>query len=211
MEPVFPGNGASDDADIPPTDGPDANARESRTAPSGQVGRREAAEALAQSAARGRELARLLDPDTHVPGVTSGTLRPEIAAIAVPATTDDRNMASDDFALTAGWGHYGAGGAVMPGQGRIVERAFTPEERTTLGDALPALGETTFDVYLNARAYWRNVPAAVWRYKLGGYQVLKKWLSYRERAILGCPLHPEEVQHFTDTARRVGVILSATV
>ncbi len=50
-------------------------------------------------------------------------------------------------------------------------------------------------------------PAAVWTYKLGGYQVLKKWLSYRERAILDCPLKPEEVQHFTDTARRIGVIL----
>ncbi len=50
-------------------------------------------------------------------------------------------------------------------------------------------------------------PAAVWTYRLGGYQVLKKWLSYRERAILDCPLKPEEVQHFTDTARRIGVIL----
>ena len=38
---------------------------------------------------------------------------------------------------------------------------FTPEERTALGDALPAIGETTFDVYLNARTFWRNVPAAV--------------------------------------------------
>lgn len=54
---------------------------------------------------------------------------------------------------------------------------------------------------------WRNVPAAVWRYKLGGYQVLKKWLSYREQTILGRPLHPEEVQHFTDTARRIAAIL----
>ena len=26
---------------------------------------------------------------------------------------------------------------------------------------------------LNDRAYWHNVPAAVWNYKLGGYQVLK--------------------------------------
>ena len=151
MEPVFPGNSASDDADIPPADEPDTNAKEPRTAPSGHVDRREAAEALAQSATRGRELARLLDSDTPVSGVTSGTLRPEIAAIAVPATTDDRNMAGDDFALTAGWGHLGAGGAVMPDQGRIVERAFTPEECDALGDALPALGETTFDVYLNAR------------------------------------------------------------
>ena len=203
----LPGWPAPGSAGVSPADGPDPNARESRTAPSGQVGRREAAEALAQSAARGRELARLLDSDTPVPGVTSGRLRPEIAAIAVPATADGRNMAGDDFALTAGWGHYGAGSAVMPGQGRIVERAFTPDERAALGDALPALGQTTFDVYLNARAFWRNVPAAVWRYKLGGYQVLKKWLSYREHAILDRPLTTEEVQHFTDTARRIATIL----
>ena len=169
-----------------------------------------AAEALAKSAAQGRELARLLDPDKPVPGVTQGKLRPDIAAVAVPATLDGRNMAGDDFALTAGWGHYGSGEAVMPGQGRVVERAYTSAERAALGDALPALGETTFDVYLNHRAYWRNVPAAVWRYKLGGYQVLKKWLSYRERAILKRPLSPEEVQHFTDTARRIGKILLVT-
>ena len=71
----------------------------------------------------------------------------------------------------------------------------------------PTLGETTFDIYLNDRAFWRNVPAAVWTYKLGGYQVLKKWLSYRERNILDRPLKPEEVQHFTDTARRIAAIL----
>ena len=168
-----------------------------------------AAEEIARSAGRGRALAALLDPDIPVPGVTTGTLRPETAAIAVPATVGGRNMAGGDFAVTAGWGHFGAGEAVMPGQGRIVERAFTPEERAALADTLPALGETTFDIYLNADAYWRNVPAA-WRYKLGGYQVLKKWLSYRERAILDRSLHAEEVQHFTDTARRIAAILTFT-
>ena len=175
-------------------------------------GAESAKEALAKSAARGRELAALLDPETSVPGVTEGALRPDIAAIAVPATIDGHNMTGDDFALTAGWGHYGTGDAVMPGQGRVVERAYTPEERTALGDALPALGKTTFDVYLNARAFWRNVPTAVWDYRLGGYQVLKKWLSYRERDILDRPLNPEEVQHFTDTARRIAklVIMSRT-
>ena len=163
--------------------------------------------ALARSAARGRELARLLDPDAPVSGVTQGTLRPQIAAIAVPATLDGRNMAGDDFALTAGWGHFGQGGAVMPGQGRVAERAYAPDERTALDDAGTILGKTTFDIHLNRRAWWRNVPAAVWRYKLGGYQVLKKWLSYRERDILARPLRPEEVQHFTDTARRIAAIL----
>ena len=167
----------------------------------------DAADALAQSAARGRELAALLDPDTPVPGVTTGTLRPEIAAIAVPATTHGHNMTGDDFALTAGWGHYGTGDAVMPGQGRIVQREYTADERATLGDTITALGETTFDVYLNDRALWRNVPAAIWGYKLGGYQVLKKWLSYRDLGVLGRALSPEEVLYFAEMARRVGGIL----
>ena len=166
-----------------------------------------AADELAASAARGRELAALLDSDTPVPGVTEGALRPEIAAVAVPSTTDGGNMAGNDFALTAGWGHFGQGDAVMPGQGRVVERPYTAPERAALGEDAPTLGDTTFDVYLNDRAYWRNVPAAVWHYKLGGYQVLKKWLSYREHRVLGRPLHPEEVQHFTNTARRVAAIL----
>ena len=64
--------------------------------------------------------------------------------------------------------------------------------------------------FVNDRAYWRNIPATVWNYKLGGYQVLKKWLSYRERKVLGRALRPEEVQHFTDTARCIGSILMVT-
>ena len=119
-------------------------------------------------------------------------------------------MTGADFALTAGWGHYGAGEAVMPGQGRAVERAYTTAERDALGGAIATLGNATFDIYLNNRAYWQNVPANVWRYKLGGYQVLKKWLSYREHPILNRPLTPEEVQHFTDTARRIAAILGLT-
>ena len=170
-----------------------------------------AAETLAASAARGRELARLLDPEAPVPGVTQGTLRPEIAVLAVPATTDGRNMTGDDFALTAGWGHYGTGDAVMPGQGRIVEREYTEDERAAMGDAIPALGEKTLDVYLNDRAFWRNIPAAIWEYKLGGYQVLKKWLSYRESDVLGRVLTPEEVLYFAEMARRVGEILLRSV
>ena len=166
-----------------------------------------AAEELAASAARGRELAALLDSETPVPGVTTGALLPEMAAIAVPSTTDGGNMAGDDFSVTASWGHFGQGEAVMPGRGRVVERSYTAEERAALGESAHVLGNTTFDIHLNDRAYWRNVPSAVWRYKLGGYQVLKKWLSYRERGVLDRPLKPDEVQHFTDTARRIAGVL----
>ena len=166
-----------------------------------------AADDLRAIAARGRELAGLLDLETAVAGVTAGTLRPELAAIAVPSTADGRNMSGGDFALTVGWGHFGTGDSVMPGQGRAVERDYTAVERKALGDAVTVLGDSTFDVCLNDNARWSNVPAAVWNYKLGGYQVLKKWLSYRESKVLGRNLLPEEVQHFTDTARRIAAII----
>ena len=170
-----------------------------------------AAETFACLVTRGRNLAALLDPETAVPGITEAPLRSDIATIAVPATTDGRNMTDDDFVLAAGWGHFGASNAVMPGQGRAAERTYTPEERAELGSAKSTLGAVTFDIYLNDHAFWRNIPAAVWTYKLGGYQVLKKWLSYREHAIIRRPLSPEEVQYFAHTARRIAVIMLATV
>ena len=166
-----------------------------------------AAETLADSVARGRELVALLEPDSPVPGVTTGQLRPEIAAIVVPATTHGRNMFGEDFRLTAGWGHFGARQAVMPGQGRAVERGLTESERAAVGAAPDTVGETAYDIYLNENAYWRNVPANVWNYRLGGYQVLKKWMSYRERKVLGRALKAEVVGYFSEVARRIGVIL----
>ena len=170
-----------------------------------------AAAELSRSASRGRQLAVLLDPDAPVPGVTQAPFCPEMAVIAVPTTTHGRNMADEDFAVTAGWGHFGKGDAVMPGQGRVVERPFTPEERNAMvawHGTLDPVGDTTLDVYLNDRAFWRNVPLPVWRYKLGGYQVLKKWLSYRERGVLGRALRAEEVLHFAAVGRRIAGVLT---
>ena len=115
---------------------------------------------LATSAARGRKLAALLDSDTPVHGVTEGALRPEIASIAVPSTADGGNMAGDDFALTVGWGHFGQGEAVMPGQGRVIERPYTSDERTALGNTALTLGDSTFDIYLNNRGLLAQRPGS---------------------------------------------------
>jgi len=73
--------------------------------------------------------------------------------------------------------------------------------------ALKLLGSTTFDVYLNDVAFWRNVPANVWRYTIGGYHVIKKWLSYRERALLGRDLKPEEARYVTEMVRRIAALV----
>ena len=85
--------------------------------------------------------------------------------------------------------------------------ATTAAERDSLGNAVSGLGDATFDVYLNDNAYFRDIPAAVLNCKLGGYQVLKKSLSYREGKVQGRPLLTEEAQHFTATPRRIAEIL----
>ena len=68
------------------------------------------------------------------------------------------------------------------------------------------LGPETVDVYLNNGTYWRNVPTTVWEFTVGGFQVLKKWLSYRERAVLGRPMTLAEVNQFRDVARRIAAL-----
>ena len=78
----------------------------------------------------------------------------------------------------------------------------------TTETALELLGATTFDVYINDIAYWGNVPAGVWRYTIGGYQVIKKWLSYREKPLLGRGLSPDEVRYVTEMARRITALIA---
>jgi hypothetical protein len=153
------------------------------------------AEALRASAALGRQVAALLDPEEPVEGVTTGYIRTDLRHIAVISHVGggDLNPAAGELAVTAGWG-YLMGVATMPGQGRLTE--------LETGESL------AYDVYLNDVAYWHNVPADVWEYTLGGYQVLKKWLSYREKRVLGRDLKPEEARTFTAIARRIAAILN---
>jgi hypothetical protein len=51
------------------------------------------------------------------------------------------------------------------------------------------------------------VPKRVWTYTIGGYQVIKKWLSYRERPLLGRDLTPEEARYVTQMACRIAAVL----
>jgi Type ISP C-terminal specificity domain len=65
---------------------------------------------------------------------------------------------------------------------------LTPEQ------ALEHPGETTCDIYLNEPACWQNIPARHWGYCIGGYQVVKKWLSNREHNLLGRPMTLDEAR-----------------
>lgn len=123
----------------------------------------------------------------------------------------------ESLKLTAGWGYFQKT-AVMPGAGQVVGRPWSQTERDrlltlaelvslTLDQVLGIFGDTCVDVYLNGTSFWSSVPINVWEYTLSGYQVIKKWLSYREHAVLGRPLHPEEAEYFSDVVRRIAGIL----
>ena len=51
------------------------------------------------------------------------------------------------------------------------------------------------------------MPEGVWEYYIGGYQVIKKWLSYREQKVLGRDLRMDEARYVTEMVRRIAAIL----
>ncbi len=165
---------------------------------------------LEDSAVLGWKIAELLETGKAVAGVTTGSLLPELKTVGVLAKkSNDGEFAihkqidpAADLKVIAGWSQMQKGGVVMPGAGRADEHA---QEKATPWTA-------TVDVFLNDKVAWRGVPKEAWEYYLGGYQVLKKWLSYREhgtseKPILGRALTKEEARAFTDIARRVSAIV----
>ena len=63
------------------------------------------------------------------------------------------------------------------------------------------------NVMLNEKTMWHTVPTNVWEYRIGGYQVIKKWLSYREEAVLGRALTKDEARDVTAMVRRLASIV----
>ncbi len=101
----------------------------------------------------------------------------------------------DDLAVTISF--HGAA------QGGWRERAWKEAE-----PAHPAWGEVTGDLSLNADVFLANVPERVWRYELGGYPVLKKWLGYRGTGRrLGRPLTLAELDHLRTMIHRIAALL----
>jgi hypothetical protein len=177
-------------------------------------------EALLASAALGKQIAALLDTETEAEAVRDPALQriAEVSRVGGGELREkDEGDLKSELAVTAGWGHAGKGGVTMPGKGKIIERDYNPAERDAFvgpsgarpeGERRsPLLGGRTCDVYLNDTAYWSNVPLRVWEYTIGGYQVMKKWLSYREEKLLGRPLTKEEVRYVQEMARRIAAIL----
>ncbi len=164
---------------------------------------------LRDSASLGQTLADLLDTEARIANVTAGDIRGHLRPLGVISATDLR--------VTAGWGSRDSQGRVNPGKGSIEERDWTQEERDQLTEGFTAAGldpdrgfellGLPVDVYLNDETHWRAVPLNVWEFYIGGYQVMKKWLAYREEEILGRALHRDEAREVTSMVRRLTEIV----
>jgi hypothetical protein len=122
-----------------------------------------------------------------------GDYAPRLAALA---SSDEAAVREGDLVVTVP--HFGpARGGWRP---RLFEEAEIPPT---------SLGQVTGDLYLNDRIFFRNVPEDVWRYELGGYPVLKKWLGSRDaRRRNNRPLSLAEKDYFRGTVQRIAALLS---
>lgn len=168
---------------------------------------------LLSSAGRGQRIADLLDLDTSVRGVDKEVSQ-HLRNVARIERLDGQalSISDGDLAVTVGWAieqrREQKSGAisrvVMPSRGRVELRKRTEDEAVGFDDdQLGLLGDEVVDVYLNDQVCWRGVPEAAWDFKVGGFQVLRKWLSYRDRSILGRDLTVAEARQFTSICRRL--------
>jgi hypothetical protein len=76
-------------------------------------------------------------------------------------------------------------------------------------DPATALEEKTGDLYISKDVFFSNVPEGVWRYELGGYPVLKKWLGYRDAKRRAAePLTLAEKDSFRGMVQRISALIA---
>lgn len=142
----------------------------------------------------GEQVGTLLDPMTDSTPVLNDLLGLERRTLAVPSTTKGV-LRDEDLRVTIPY----FGGA----RGGWNERS--PKETEACH---PAWGEVTGDLYLNETAYLANVPERVWRFELGGYPVIKKWLGYRDQKRRPHqPLTQQELDHLRGIVHRLAALL----
>ena len=150
--------------------------------------------AFHRSVDAGRQVGLLLDPFApadQVRDTLASILRDSLPRLAVLTTTDGRPANDEDLRIDIG--HFGA----APG-------GWRPRAPVTGEPWRQEWGESTGDLYLNSRVFLRHVPERAWRFELGGYQVIKKWLGYREaRRRAGRALALTEKDHLRSMVQRL--------
>ena len=162
---------------------------------------------LRKSAQLGRRVSSLLDSRAPVSGVDAGDIPSRLRVVAGIKRTGGGKL---NLSINAGWGTRNDEGVARPRNGRAEFRAWTAAEKAALPARHRKMLGRAVDVYLNNGAFWSGVPEAAWNFRIGGYPVARKWLSYREASMTGRPLREDEARHFTAMIRRLSELVLLT-
>lgn len=144
----------------------------------------------------GDQVARLLNPLADAAPVVKASLGNDAKTLAVVKRVGGGNVKQSE--LLVEYSYYGAA------TGRWEVRAAADAEAQRA-----EWGEVTGDLYLNETVFLTHVPAEIWRYELGGYPVLKKWLGYRQaNRRQGVPLTLQELDELRGAVQRIAALLS---
>lgn len=153
------------------------------------------AEVLARAASLGETVGILLNPLSDATNALRMLLGSSRRSLAVGGKRGGGAVKDSELVVT--FSYYGGA------QGGWRERAPRPDEASR-----PEWGEQTGDLYLNEDVFLSNVPERVWRYELGGYPVIKKWLGYRDAGRRpGQPLSLAEHEHLRSMVHRIAALL----
>ena len=118
------------------------------------------------------------------------------ASLASIHKQDGSALGPDDLRVTVKYW----GGA----KGGWVARSFTSVEHPH-----ETWGAQTGDLFISENVFFANIPEAVWKYELGGYPILKKWLGYRQSDRRdGQPLTTDERYWFRSVIQRIAALLA---
>ena len=147
-------------------------------------------------AASGDIVAQLLDSQARPDQAIKGILGERFRTLGVLTKAGARNVRAEDLVVSVSYF------AAAPG--KWLGRDYRVEEQPLL-----PWGGSTGDLFVNSEVYFANVPEGVWRYELGGYPVLKKWLGYRHQSRRdGNALTLAEAGHFRSMVQRIAALLA---
>ncbi|MDR1535767.1 MAG: hypothetical protein LBU64_11850 [Planctomycetota bacterium] len=143
---------------------------------------------------------------------------PVLDTVAVLASDDGTPVHRGEWPLSPVWSVKSKINAVRPGKGETHSRTYTAKEEDELAATLrnyridwqsvrEAFGSKTVDVVLCDGVCWKNIPEVVWEFEIGGYKVLRKWLSYRGANVFGQNFSMEDSVVFSDIARRLVILI----
>ncbi|MGB3478778.1 MAG: type ISP restriction/modification enzyme [bacterium] len=137
---------------------------------------------LGFSAEVGKQVAILMQPDERIKEVTEYPYYEHFRNLAIPSSTGGGELNTQ--VTVPYWA-----------KGKWIQSSEKPAKKIT------------GDLYWNETCFWKNVPKNIYEFSIGGYPIIKKWLSYRHKNKLKRSLTIKEIEYVTEMTRRIAAMI----